>query len=156
MSTSYYYKPNTKTMRIPLMLLLLSGIAFKACSQHDYLVFGKGGGISGEVTEYVILHNGKVYKGSGSAEINISYRGKIRKSDTRKLYKEFEDIADTSFSHPGNMFYYIKKVGENTEYKYTWGDTGFEVSDQVRNLYRNTMVKLSGLTFKPVKKSVKY
>jgi hypothetical protein len=142
-------------MRILLMLLLFPGITFTACAQHDYLVFGKGGGISGEVTEYVILHNGKVLKGSGNAVINFTQRGKIRKSHTRKLYSEFENVDDTSFSHPGNIYYFIKRVGENTERKFTWGDTGYEVSEQVSSLYRNTMFKLSGLTFKPVKKPVK-
>lgn len=141
-------------MRSLLFLLSIFLLASQACAQHEYLVIGKGGGISGEVLQFRISHKGKVYKGTGIADIQYAMTAKIKKSEARKIFVEFGSIQDSSFHHPGNLYYFIHKVGEGCKTEYTWGEQGFEVPENLTILYKNSMSRLSGLSYKPVKKPI--
>jgi len=133
---------------------LLFLFSFQACAQPDYLVIGKGGGFSGEVLQYRISPGGKVYKGSGLADIRYTLKGKIRRSEARKLFDDMANIKDSTFHHPGNMYYFIHKVGNDCKTEYTWGENGYEVAGSLKTIYINTIGRLSEVDFKPVKKPV--
>jgi len=72
---------------LPYLMLLIIALP-DASAQSEYLVFGKGGGLSGAVTQYRIQSNGKVYKGNGMVDILYSQKGKIGKSDAKKIYAD--------------------------------------------------------------------
>jgi hypothetical protein len=142
-------------MRFIALLLCFAFPLVYINAQSRYLVIGKGGGISGEVTYYKILNKGKVYKGSDRAEMSFASKSKISKADAKKIYSDLKSITDSSFSHPGNMYYFVTITGEGPEISYTWGDSGFKVPDGVGELYRAAMAKVAKLTFKELKDPVK-
>jgi hypothetical protein len=139
---------------LPCLILIFFALQDVA-AQPEYLVFGKGGGISGEVTQYRILRNGKVYKGTGRVDILYTQKGKIHKSDAKEIYASLMNIPDSSFHHPGNVYYFIQVTGDSADVRYTWGDPDFEVSDTLGELYRNTFVKISKLKYKNIKNPLK-
>jgi hypothetical protein len=142
-------------MRFLLGLMLIFFPLKELSAQPEYLIFGKGGGIAGEVTQYRILSNGKVYKGTGKADILYSQKGKICKSDAKKIYADLMNIPDTSFHHPGNIYYFIQVPGDSADVRYTWGDPAYKVPDNLGELYRNTVGEVAKLKFKTIKKPLK-
>jgi len=141
-------------MRSLLFLLSIIFIASQACAQHEYLVIGKGGGFSGEVLQYRISPGGKVYKGSGLADIRYALKGKIKRSEARKLFKDMDSIQDSTFQHPGNLYYFIQKIGKDCKTEYTWGENEFKAPESIKTIYKNIMSRLSEVDFKPVKTPV--
>ena len=139
---------------IPCLILILFAHA-ELTAQPEYLVVGRGGGISGEVTQYRIQSNGKVYKGTGMADILYTQKGKIGKSDAKKIYADFMTFPDTSFHHPGNVYYFVQFPGDSTDVRCTWGDPDYEVPELLGELYRNAFGKIAKLKYKTVKKPVR-
>jgi hypothetical protein len=139
---------------LPYLILIFFALP-DASAQSEYLVFGKGGGISGEVTQYRILNNGKVYKGTGMVDILYAQKGKIGKSNAKKIYADLKHIPDTSFHHPGNIYYFIQYPGDTSDVRITWGDPAYPVPETLSELYRSTLVKVAALTFKNLKKPVR-
>jgi len=138
---------------LPYLILLIFTLP-EASAQSEYPIFGKGGGISGEVTQYRIEKKGKVYKGTGMADILYAQKGKIRKSDAKKIYADLKVIPDTSFHHPGNIYYFIQVPGDTSDIRVTWGDPAYPAPEALIELYRSTLVKIAGLTFKNLKTPV--
>jgi len=139
---------------LPYLVLIIIALP-DASAQSEYLVFGKGGGLSGAVTQYRMLSNGKVYKGSGLTEILYTQKGKIGKSNAKKICTEIKNIPDTLFHHPGNVYYFIEVPGDTAVIRYTWGDPDYKVPDILGELYRSAMEQVSGLSYKTVKKPIK-
>jgi hypothetical protein len=140
----------------PLLFLtsFLFLIFFQACAQPDYLIFGKGGGFSGNVMQYRITHKGKIYKGSGLVDIRYTLAGKIKRSEAKKVFDEMNSIHESAFHHPGNVYYFIRKVNEEYTTEYTWGENGYEVSESIRILYKNAMNRFSEIHFRTLKKPI--
>jgi hypothetical protein len=139
---------------LPYLLLLIIALP-DACAQSEYLVIGKGGGLSGAVTQYRIQRNGKVYKGNGNVDILYSEKGKIRKSDAKKFYADLKNIPEPSFHHPGNVYYFIQSPCDTSDLRYTWGDPAYKVPDALGKLYQSVMNKVASLKYKTVKKPLK-
>jgi hypothetical protein len=139
---------------LPCLILLIFTLP-NGSAQSECLIFGKGGGLSGSVTQYMIQSNGKVYKGSGMVDILYSQKGKISKPDAKKIYADLKSIPDTSFHHPGNVYYFIQLPGDTPDKRYTWGDPDFKVPDALGKLYQSAMDKVAGLKYKTVKKPLK-
>jgi len=137
---------------LPFLFVFVFTLPNASC-QSEYLVLGSGGGFTGVATQYKITKKGKVYKGTGVLGITYTREGKIKKSDARKLLKEADSLSDTTFCHPGNIYYYIQKPGENDTLTYTWGEVHFEVPEPAGMLYKNAMGRIADLTFKPIKET---
>jgi len=139
---------------LPYLMLLIIALP-DASAQSEYLVFGKGGGLSGAVTQYRIQSNGKVYKGNGMVDILYAQKGKIGKSDAKKIYADLKNIPDTSFHHPGNVYYFIQLPGDTSDIRVTWGDPAYKVPGALGELYQSAMDKVASLKYKTVKKPLK-
>lgn len=107
---------------IKLYILLICSLLFSACtatfairqSEVQLIEFGYGGGVTQNVTSFVINSDGIVQQ-----------KGKIiRKIPKRELSKIFEDAANlgNSFNYPQNTFSYIRVTKTNTEYYYCWSE----------------------------------
>lgn len=88
------------------------------------LVFGKGGGITGEVVAYHLFQNGIVFKGKGLAEKTYDKLGKISPEITTQIFDNYNmlNLKDISFTHPGNIYYFIESKSGSVDHKITWGD----------------------------------
>ncbi len=98
--------------------------------QGKMLAFGSGGGFSGQQIVYVLHEDGNIYKHDGIGAIKeIKPLKKIKKSVTKKLFKQFASLSenDKDFSNPGNMWYMIgyqegDAVNFETLKQTTWGN----------------------------------
>jgi hypothetical protein len=88
-------------------------------------------------------------------DIVYAQKGKIGKSDARKICADLKNLPDTSFHHPGNVYYFIQFPGDTSDIRYTWGDPAFRVPDALNELYRSSMDQVASLKFKTVKKPSK-
>ncbi|MBN2763516.1 MAG: hypothetical protein JXR41_10525, partial [Bacteroidales bacterium] len=62
---------------------------------------------------------------------------------------------DSSFHHPGNLYYFIRIIDNECTTEYTWGENGYKVPEMIGVFYKETINRLSDLPYKPVKKPVK-
>jgi len=135
-----------------LLLLLLFPFQLNCSAQNEYILIGSGGGFTGTTINYKILLNGTVLKGTGIADVKYENQSHIRKCEARKLFKKMKKIISQSFNHPGNMYYFIYYIKPEAEFKCTWGETKFEVSEDIKKVYQETLQKLSKLEYNPIGK----
>jgi len=138
-----------------LILILFFSAQPELSAQPEYLVFGKGGGLAGGVTQYRLLSSGKVYKGSGMVDVLYAQKGKIGKSDAKKILEDLKNLPDTTFNHPGNVYYFIQFPGDTADIRYTWGDPDYQVPDALNELYRISTDQVARLTYKTLKNPLK-
>lgn len=130
--------------------MLLSGALicalFFCCKTNKYtpidypdaqLVFGKGGGITGQVVQHTLFENGVLFKGQGLVGMTHEKCGKIAKNETTQLFKNYKTLglSDIEFDHPGDRYYFIewKKGGE--KHRITWGHPNETVDKNVKLFY---------------------
>lgn len=101
-----------------------------------YITFGSGGGISGAVSQYYMLEDGKVYRKVEFKE-EYTFIGKLEKKLVDQQfdsYKRFQ-LGDEAIDDPGNMYFFINH--SNGPNKLTWGGGNQEVNPIVKNLHLN-------------------
>lgn len=139
---------NLKTLILSLIMLT----TVSSChAQKTYLVFGNGGGFTGQVTAFRLLKNGKVLKGSGRTDIIYTEYAKLKRAEAKKFFFELNDLKFVSFSEPGNMYYFIRYSHKKITLNYTWGATGFETPGQLKDIYRRLMSDVTELNFRQIK-----
>ncbi len=125
----------------------LSVIILSSCKTTQYsnpddftgriISVGEGGGITGKTNRYSILENGQVFlittNPSGVSELK-----KLKKSDTEAIFSRFERLgfADTEFSHPGNMTYFVDFRDGSKGHEVKWGDGNFPPPQNILEFYR--------------------
>ena len=135
-----------------IIVLILSFFQLYCTAQNEYIIIGSGGGFSGETVQYKLFRDGTVLKGNGIVEIRFNKSSHIRKREAKKLLKKINKVASESFSHPGNMRYFVYMIKPRSEIKCTWGDEKFEISEDLKAIYREIFQKLSGLEYRLVEK----
>ncbi len=131
--------------KLILLCSMLFGTVFPGCKSSKYtpvdypdmqIIFGKGGGFAGTVSEHCIFENGTVFKGTGLIEKTYEKKGKLSNEIMEQLLANLETlkIADQKFNRPGNLYSYIeiKNGGTSTTHRITWGDPQIPVSKNVQ------------------------
>lgn len=137
-----------------LSLTLMMGLVWTqtACNREitpaNYkgrqLIMGSGGGITGFVTAYYLLANGKIFS-RNSRDTVFTFIGKQTRANTKQAFKTAEDtcgIKTTTFDHPGNIYKFAQWRKGEENYKVTWGDTGETVPASYPQLYTSFMAML--------------
>jgi hypothetical protein len=142
-------------MKAPLSLLLLLSLLFVYASvagQEKYITVGSGGGITGAATVFKITSGGKVFKGTGLAEIKYNECARLKKSSARKFISRVSEHLTSAgeFDHPGNLYYFVSLSGGTTPQQITWGDARHPVGDDLKNLYTEIQSVVSTLKYRPV------
>jgi hypothetical protein len=143
-------------MKVRLFFLFLISLLFIFASvfaQDKHVTIGSGGGITGAATVFKITPSGKVYKGSGLAEIKYAECAKISKSRAKKIIKSITEHVQNAgtFDHPGNIYYFLTIADGDKPKKITWGDSNHPVKEDTRKLYAEIQSVVSTLKYKPVK-----
>ncbi|WP_205503697.1 hypothetical protein [Rufibacter psychrotolerans] len=103
--------------------------------QGNQIAWGNGGGVSGRVTEYVLLPTGQVFQRdplSRQAKELSAISGK----EAEKLFEQASAL-ELSFRHPGNLYQYIKLAdATGLQKEAVWGSNQFTAPPQVQALYR--------------------
>jgi hypothetical protein len=104
--------------------------------QNTRIVFGSGGGFTGNVTEYTLDANGNL-KMTESLSGNETNLGKIKKSGLKKIYKTLSelDLSKMNSNQPGNMYYFIKEVGPTDTNEVIWGSPDHETPEGIQEFY---------------------
>lgn len=85
---------------------------------------GKGGGFTGDYTEFILNENGKVYKYDFKYDREVYYKT-LEKADLVYFLGEIEKLSldGIDINQPGNISYYIDvRIGQNSQNKIVWGD----------------------------------
>lgn len=105
----------------------------------EQLMFGNGGGFSGEETTYTLLPNGQLFQSSGFTEAQEELEPVPKKEATR-CFEQAHAVAHTPFNHPGNRYHFITYKTSSQENRIVWGGTEAPPA-QVTALY-NALTKL--------------
>ena len=113
-----------KLLTLICLLLMVSGCGQNEVflpSQYDkkYISFGYGGGITGAVTQFYILEDGRSYKRI-SAD-SLSFIGKIEKDMAQQQFQGFDKwgMDEMSINDPGNRYFFLES--NQMESRLTWG-----------------------------------
>ena len=121
-------------------------------AQDKFITIGSGGGFAGTTTVYKVTPKGKVFKGAGIGDVEFSHCGKIKKSEAKQIMKRVADqVTESSFNHPGNLFYFISYTEDNNERTFKWGDADHPIPTDVKKLYEEVLASVNGVRFKPIK-----
>ena len=127
---------------IPFISLML--LCF-ACSSPKYtptdfpdaqIRFGNGGGITGAVTEYVLLENGQFFKKT-STDDNYMPLPRVKKNQINQIFNNYNflDLKSIDFNHPGNMYQFIEFKNKDSNHKITWGSNDQKPNNSVEVFY---------------------
>lgn len=100
------------------------------------ILFGNGGGFTGQEIEYVLDENGTFMK-NDRLKSEVTILPSLKKSELKKLFKEIKSLQlDTiHFNHPGNTYYFIKLNKNENTHEVVWGQHNSLPPAQVIQLY---------------------
>lgn len=100
------------------------------------IVFGSGGGFTGQETEYHLDTRGNLFmiESLTGTKTNL---GKVKKADLKKIYKTLAEInlAEADYNQPGNMYYFIREINKGSTHQVIWGSNDQEVPDGIQEFY---------------------
>lgn len=122
---------------------MLFGTFFPGCKSSKYtpvdypdmqIIFGRGGGVAGSVSEHCIFENGTVFKGTGLIEKTYEKEGRLSNEIMDQLLSNYEtlNISEQKFNRPGNMYSYISIKNGGMTHQITWGDPQIPVPKNVQ------------------------
>ncbi|MBA9075380.1 hypothetical protein [Rufibacter quisquiliarum] len=99
------------------------------------LVWGKGGGVTGKVTEYVLMPNGQLSERDAFTR-ELKDVKTLGQAETLQFFRQMTSLP-ASFHRPGNMYQYIKLEKEGAVQKEAvWGENRFTPPAEIEALYR--------------------
>ena len=87
--------------------------------EEEFITFGNGGGITGAVTQFYILKDGRTYKKISSD--SLSFMGKMDKKVCQQQFSGLEKwgMKEMKINDPGNRYFFLdSNTGNN---RLTWG-----------------------------------
>lgn len=119
-----------------IIFLAILAPALSFAQKVDSLVFGSGGGLTGQVTAYRITKSA-IEKGKGLTSISYSTKEKFSKRKFKKLQSEASVIYTNTeaFSHPGNTYRFLEIHCSRSSKKFVWGASDFIVPNNVKEFY---------------------
>jgi hypothetical protein len=139
-------------LQFPIFIILLISFTFSCQKKtvpmdkmpESQIIFGFGGGFTGEIKEYHLLNDGRIVnKGLNDTIYNVLSR--IGKSKATACFDDCQKMKlnTMKFNEPGNRYYFIavKEVGK-PENRIVWGDTEQPVLESVKTFYKTLMSHL--------------
>jgi hydroxymethylpyrimidine pyrophosphatase-like HAD family hydrolase len=101
------------------------------------LIFGSGGGFSGQVIEYTLLENGRLMRTNSLTKESTSLKA-LSKQEAQTYFKQAAklNLEALEFKHPGNMYYFIRLNDGEKQQEVVWGDNSHPAPAQVQGLYQ--------------------
>jgi hypothetical protein len=134
-----------------LALTLAScGTTYTASNLPDkQILFGEGGGFTGNVKEYILLENGQLFTRTTFAG-EATELPKVKKKTAESYFLKLEELKDMSYIKPGNKYTYVQyQVDSSTNYRVVWKD-GDENAPESAQMY---FEELKGLVKPPKDKN---
>lgn len=108
------------------------------------IVFGKGGGITGAITSYILLENGQVFLSEGLNDPKVTEYRKIGKRKARKLFEQCDSLMQDApvVQSPGNVYHFMEFKGEAESGKMIWGNPDYQCPAAVEGMYKDLREKV--------------
>lgn len=140
-------------MKRPYLFLVLLMPLLWQCNRNtynstnfpeDYLEFGKGGGLTGEVTSYYLLPNGQLFSHSSLAKDTLAY-GRLPKRTSEELLEQFSaaGLDTVHFNHPGNIYSFLKQHSATGIHSLIWGSTETVAPSEAKKYYESLISALA-------------
>lgn len=115
----------------------------------NQIIWGTGGGFTGIEYTYTLLPNGQLFlrQGVGSPYIELK---PMKKKEAKPFFEKVASLQlfKQDIDKPGNMYYFLQEVTEETDSKATWGAGDYIPPSGVVALYK----ELDLLNTRPVLK----
>jgi hypothetical protein len=130
------------------VLLLLNGCHLQRYTPATFpgkqLIFGSGGGFTGEVIEYTLLENGQLFLNNTlTKEIKQLQRLSWKKRKWAFAEAEKLSLENISFNHPGNLYYYIQVKQGESNHRVTWGNPTEAAPPALEDFYKQLLSKVA-------------
>jgi len=107
-------------------LTLITGCFITSGSKkinYTKILFGKGGGFTGQYDEYFLSKNGNIYQKDKATKTFTKIKSLTGK-ETKAVFKEIDDnkLFELGFNYPYNMSCYIEIVKDSTSNRIVWGN----------------------------------
>ncbi|MCB0656131.1 MAG: hypothetical protein KDC57_08355 [Saprospiraceae bacterium] len=112
--------------------------------EGDVIRFGKGGGITGSVTEFILTDKNELYRGEGMMDRQFSRVKSLPKATFQRFTQNFQvlNLGAMEVDRPGDLYFFVESHLDGTTHRITWGDNRF---DPPRNLvlFYNLLVEIT-------------
>ena len=127
---------------ILLTLILAACSVQKTLAKYEdtRIIFGNGGGYSGQEMQYTLTPDGNI-----ELYDNISRKttlvSKLSKKETARIFDEMEEVIlpGSDFNHPGNTYSFVRQVKDNKTYNIVWGARQPEVPSRIQAFHGQLM-----------------
>lgn len=101
------------------------------------IIFGFGGGVTGQVVTYKVLPNGDYTADSSKDTLEAKVVKNIGINNYNTLVAKIDalKLSEKPLFSPGNMYYFLGYEEAGTEVKAVWGKEGESVPYEIQNLY---------------------
>ena len=132
-------------MKKIILAAFLLTVAFTACSRkktyswqelpETQVRFGKGGGIVGRETFFVLLENGQLFNSTG-AELP-----KVKAKAAKKCFKAIQDagLMQMTPPQPGNIYTFIELPDGSSWKRWAWSPGRSAEGDVLKSLHQQLM-----------------
>ncbi len=126
-----------------VVLLLVSCSSTKKLKEfsENKLIFGSGGGFTGQSIEYALDYDGIIEKTSNRTSETIQIDS-VPPEKSKELYKQFLafNLDTLTYASPGNMSYFVGYKNDSIKKKIIWGGIG-EPPTEAKLIY-NSLIQL--------------
>ena len=138
-----------------LFITLISSLLLLECKTQDYtpydydgevLIFGKGGGFTGQSIEYSLLSNGQLFMNTHK-EGNVTELKRVEKSVAKQIFSNFHSLGfgDLDVNKPGNTYYYLGFRHDGKAHKIQWGAHDYKTPQTLKIYFSNLMAIVKSL-----------
>lgn len=133
-------------MKNAFLLSFLTCLLFWSCKTKTYtlenlpknqVIFGEGGGFTGQYTHWLLLNNGQLFSKKGFSDGDYVEVGTLKKSLAKKLYKATNDLDIHKMIEqaPGNYNYELSIQKDTVNYTCKWSNPK-DVDAAIVNTYK--------------------
>lgn len=112
---------------------VLSAVSYEG----DKLVFGNGGGFTGQYDTYTLLDNGQLFRSENASGTGGSQMLPLDERTTQQMFTNFEKLGlhKMILRDPGNLTYYVARLRGDSEHRLIWGGNNQQPLDIVEQYY---------------------
>ena len=119
---------------------------------NDQILFGTGGGFSGEVNKFILLQNGQIFHenykpyGDKSTQRVVQELEPMPKKVAAEFYLRMDSLRldKYDFFRPGNMYSFMGLQTELIDHEVRWGAPSYPVREDVEDLHGSLMEAIKG------------
>lgn len=132
------------------LILFLAVLSYYSCKQKqfipedyngDWMIIGHGGGFSGQVIEYQLMENGRVFRKNSLNKVTEEVKS-LSKSTYQQVISNFSKLGldQIEMNQPDNMYYYIIWSFDGKGGKIVWNNNDTSENQEKLQLFFNTVL----------------